>query len=185
MDAKSVYTYSWAGEHLLHKAASDGDTDSLQQLLEDGHDPMARGGPTCWLRGASDPHSRTPLHYAAKHGHLLCVRLLLKHGADPNSKDDDGYTPLHYLCQVYNPGPERHDNLRLCVESLIRCGGDVGARTNGGRCPLDIARIQKNRVCEKALWQQCMSHDTMVKFTCPCIYSRVNVKQLLECVVSK
>ena len=103
--------------------------------------------------------AKGPLHYAAKHGHLICIRLLLKHGADPNCRDIDGYAPLHYLCQVYNPGPDRHDNLRLCVKSLVRCGGDVRARTISGRRPLDIAQIQKNSVCEEEIRQQCMSCD--------------------------
>lgn len=36
----------------------------------------------------------TPLHTAAKRGHVKIVRLLLKHDADCNIQDDDGRTPL-------------------------------------------------------------------------------------------
>ena len=154
---ESVYSYSW-GEHVLHKAATEGDSQSLQQLLKEGHSPNARGGgPMCWLRGASEIHSRrTPLHYAAKNGHLLCIRLLLKYGADPNSQDSDGYTPLHYLSQIHQPGPDHHGNLKLCVASLVQCGADVRLRNNGGQSALDIALIHRNTVCQKALEQQCM-----------------------------
>ena len=152
---ESVHSYSW-GEHSLHKAASEGDAGSLQQLLENGHSPKARGGITCWLRGASETPSRTPLHYAAKSGHLICIRLLLKYGADPNSKDGDGYTPLHYLSQMFNPGSDRHDNLSQCVISLIECGANVRIRNNSGRTALEIAQTQKNAICQDALKQHCM-----------------------------
>ena len=148
-------SYDW-GEHFLHKAASEGDTSTLQQLLKEGHSPSTTGGTTCWLRGASEIHTRTPLHYAAKHGHLDCIRLLLKYGADPNSRDGDGYTPLHYLCQVYKPGRDRHDNLRQCVSSLVLCGADIRAKTNSGKTPSEIAETQRNHICREAIEKQCM-----------------------------
>ena len=150
-------SYDW-GEHLLHKAASEGDTSTLQQLLKEGHSPSTTGGTSCWLRGASEIHTRTPLHYAAKHGHLDCIRLLLKYGADPNSRDGDGYTPLHYLCQVYKPGRDRHDNLRQCVSSLVLCGANLRAKTNSGKTPLEIAETQRNAICQEAIQKQCMYH---------------------------
>ena len=152
-----VHSYYW-GEHILHQAASEGDTDGLLQLLKENYSPKATGGTTCWLRGASNIHTRTPLHYAAKHGHLLCIRLLLKYGADPNSKDGDGYTPLHYLCQIYAPTLDRREKLSLCVASLVKCGADVRFLI-GGRTLLEIAQTQKNYVCKEALRQHCMSCD--------------------------
>ena len=148
-------SYDW-GEYVLHKAASEGDTTTLQQLLEEGHSPSTTGGTSCWLRGASENHTRTPLHYAAKHGHLDCIRLLLKYGADPNSKDGDGYTPIHYLCQMHNPSQDHHDNLRQCMSSLVLCGADLRAKTNSGRTPLEIAQTQRNSICQRAIEKQCM-----------------------------
>ncbi|PVU74430.1 hypothetical protein DDW11_06035, partial [Sulfolobus sp. SCGC AB-777_G06] len=32
---------------------------------------------------------------AARNGDLIKVQTALKNGADPNAKDDDGWTPLH------------------------------------------------------------------------------------------
>ena len=148
-------SYEW-GEYILHKAASEGDRATLQQLLEEGYSPSTTGGISCWLRGASEIHTRTPLHYATKHGHLDCIRLLLKHGANPNSKDGDGYTPLHYLCQIYNPSQGHHDDLRQCVTSLVQCGADIRAKTNSGKTPLEVALTQKNSICREAIEKQCM-----------------------------
>jgi len=37
----------------------------------------------------------TPLHVAAKYGHLRVARLLLKRGSDPNVEGRNGLTPLH------------------------------------------------------------------------------------------
>ena len=39
----------------------------------------------------------TPLHLAAKKGHLKTVRLLLEHGADINAKNNIGTTPLRLV----------------------------------------------------------------------------------------
>jgi ankyrin repeat protein len=39
---------------------------------------------------------QTPLHKAVINNHINAVRLLLKHGANPNSINKKGYTPLHY-----------------------------------------------------------------------------------------
>lgn len=38
----------------------------------------------------------TGLHWAAKRGHLDIVRILLQHGADVDSKDIIGRTPLYF-----------------------------------------------------------------------------------------
>ena len=36
-----------------------------------------------------------PLHNACSFGHTDVVTLLLKHGANPNTRDNWSYTPLH------------------------------------------------------------------------------------------
>ena len=43
-----------------------------------------------------DSGGRTPLHYAAKHGHELCVRELVTLGAIIDPKTNISRTPLHY-----------------------------------------------------------------------------------------
>ena len=41
----------------------------------------------------------TPLHAASVKGHLSIASLLLKNGADPDSRDDNGGAPLHKVSQ--------------------------------------------------------------------------------------
>lgn len=144
----------WSSQ--LHQAASEGDHVLLQCLLEQGHPPNSVGGSKCWLRGASEINTRTPLHYSAKGGHLLCVRLLLRYGADPNARDGDGYTPIHYICQIHNPKSDAREGVWLCLTSLVEFGGDTTVRTNSGHTPLMLARWQKNVVCAKELLKQGM-----------------------------
>ena len=58
------------------------------------------------LRTARDSKQRTPLHHAARDGHLSCVAMLLgKHGAyklapdEVNAANVLGCTPLHFAVQ--------------------------------------------------------------------------------------
>ena len=141
----SPLSVQWS--HDLHQAAFNGDASTLQQILEQGHPPDIVGGVVCWLRGAYEVPNRTPLHYSAKRGHLRCIRLLLRHGANPNARDYDGYTPVHYVCQIHNPDDNIHDVIQQCLWSLIEFGADTKLRTKSGHTPLDIAKQQKNAVC--------------------------------------
>lgn len=67
----------------LHKAAQDGDTDTVKQLLLDGAAVDSLNG-----EGA------TPLHWAAFKGRIEVAELLIKQGADVNALTKKGSTPL-------------------------------------------------------------------------------------------
>jgi ankyrin repeat protein len=49
-----------------------------------------------WL-DARDRQGHVPLHYAAWHGHVGCVELLLRQRANPDEMSHEGLTPL-MLC---------------------------------------------------------------------------------------
>jgi ankyrin repeat protein/beta-lactamase regulating signal transducer with metallopeptidase domain len=63
------------------------------------------------------------LHEAASDGDIEQVKLLISKGADINSKDPDGQTPLHLAA--------RHGQIRV-AELLIAKGADVNARDKRG-----------------------------------------------------
>lgn len=67
----------------LTTAAGRGDAAGVERAL-------ARGA------ASGEPNARgwTALHLAARQGHLEVVRVLLRHGADPNVQDNFGCTPL-------------------------------------------------------------------------------------------
>ena len=43
---------------------------------------------------------RTPLHFAAAHGKLDCLLILLRSGATLTAKDELGYTVLHHAASI-------------------------------------------------------------------------------------
>jgi len=66
----------------VHAAATQGDRETMQLLLDRGADPNAR-----------QQMDYTPLHGSAGRGDIETARLLIAHGADPRAKASDGKTP--------------------------------------------------------------------------------------------
>jgi len=71
-----------------------------------------------------------PLQSAVAAGHAEIVRMLLKHGADPNVREQGGSTPLHAAAQN---GDE--DMIRI----LLFGGSDLNIKNDEGKTPLDLA----------------------------------------------
>jgi ankyrin repeat protein len=71
---------------------------------------------------------RTNLHKAAFDGNAERVKELLKKGADPNTKDKKGRTPLHWAAPY-----KGHVEV---VKLLLEHGADPNIKNKYGRTPL-------------------------------------------------
>lgn len=66
------------------------------------------------------------LQDASRLGSLVDVDAALAYGADPNHRDDSGYTPLFYAAQGNSPD---------CIRRLVAHGADVNAPTGSALPP--------------------------------------------------
>ena len=71
-----------------------------------------------------------PIQSATAAGHAKIVRMLLENGANPNVREQGGYTPLHAAAQN---GDEE------MIRALIFGGADLNIKSDDGRTPLDLA----------------------------------------------
>lgn len=72
-----------------------------------------------------------PIQSAVAGGHASIAGMLIKNGADPNAREQGGYTPLHAAAQNGD-----RDMIRL----LLYGGADLDLRSNDGKTPLDLAQ---------------------------------------------
>ena len=142
----------------LHVAVDAGHVQSTKLLLQKGasvdvterssieHTPLhlaAEGGhrtvgELLITHGANaektDTNGHNALHLAARGGHEGFINLMLdKTAIDINSRDNDGWTPLHHACAKEKP---------LAIMLLIEKGADVNAVDNDGMTPLHRAMTE-------------------------------------------
>jgi len=74
----------------------------------------------------------TPLHYAADHGHVDILHLLVENGADLEAQGNIGRRTLHFAAS--------NGHLPFIQELLSRYHVDINARDNFGFTALRVAR---------------------------------------------
>lgn len=79
---------------------------------------------------SNNPLKVTPLHSAAAGGHLNIAALLLEHGADPNLRQNGGFTPLHSAAQ---------NGQVDMLKALLLNGADLTVTNDEGKSALDMA----------------------------------------------
>lgn len=149
----------------LHSAASDGDTAALQRALD-----AAQDGPD-----ERDATGNTALIWAADRGHLACVEMLLKAGADANARGLVGNSALHRAARNGHAGVTREliasgavagryngkmqTELHMAsfyqhldvVRQLLEAGANPALPDRKGRCPAeDTASEEVRAELEKA-----------------------------------
>ena len=82
------------------------------------------------LAGCGPPVPDISIYDAVEDGNIEVVKQHLAAGTDVNSKDKDGWTPLHEAAS------EGHNKI---VELLIAKGADVNVKNDDGKTPLDAA----------------------------------------------
>ncbi|XP_066587988.1 tonsoku-like protein [Prorops nasuta] len=117
------------GETQLHIACINGNIDTVEKLLEEGHPTDVR-----------DHCGWTPLHEAANHGYVEIARLLIKNGANVNDRGGNycgGVTPIHDAASCGHVP-------MICL--LMECGSDLSLKTEEGSTVLDCLEDWRERV---------------------------------------
>ena len=111
----------------LYYAALCGFCGLVEHLIAvDSRDVNSRGG----------SHT-TPLHASSVRGHLDIALLLLKNGADPNSRDSRDRVPLHRVSQC-GQLVMMESSLEI-ARLLVNSGANVNAADDEGTTPLHAA----------------------------------------------
>jgi ankyrin repeat protein len=121
-DPQLVSAWSPDGFTALHLAAFFGQEAVAKLLLQHGADVQL---------AARNPMQVAPLHAAAAGHNLPLVRILLEHGAQPNARQQKGYTPLHSAAQ---------NGDKVMVELLLANGADRTLANDDGKTPAQTAK---------------------------------------------
>lgn len=172
----------------LHLSAFSGSTKCIKWLINQGcdlnpsteqlsplHYAVLGNSPEAVkvLLGAGSILSDTVLHYAARAGSAECLRMLLNQGADPNTLDHYGLTPLHISADKGNvqlvklllnipklgidiPTKEKGNTaLHFAAESgsvdivelLLNKGANIFIKNIKGQIPLHLASKSQSAEC--------------------------------------
>lgn len=103
-------------------------TDFYQQLNK--HD----------YRNLYDKKGRSAVHVAAKHNHMLNIRIMAQRGYAISHQDNRGRTPMHEAAINFQ---------YLAILELLALKADYKTEDNDGNRPLDLLRYDKNKTYDR------------------------------------
>jgi ankyrin repeat protein len=116
-----VSAYSEDGFQPLGLACYFGHLDSAEYLVKAGAPINSH---------SNNALKAAPIQSATAGGHRKVVKMLLENRANPNIREQGGYTPLHAAAQN---GDEE------MIRTLLFGGADMNLKSDNGKTPLDIA----------------------------------------------
>ncbi len=146
-DDPSVLNIKRGFGSLMNVAFEYDQLETAKLLMRRGYSlPIPMGGSDEWIRwavgqGANVNGPRNdgwPLNHQAGHGRMKGVATLLELGADPNTQDEEGNTPMHRLAQ--------RGTGRELARLLLEHGADLSIRNVKGETPMDLAAKAKQPV---------------------------------------
>jgi len=109
-------------ESALHEAAATDRIDVMEFLLERRNEHLEVD--------SVDSEGRTPIHVAAREGHVRVIEFCVSMGGNPNCADSKGWTPLHYAAWKGHV---------KAVECLLECSNVKGVKDREGRTAFCVA----------------------------------------------
>ena len=132
-DPGAAKAFSPDGFPVLGLAVFFGHATLAELFLAAGADPCA---------ASTNAMCVAPIHSATSRGDAAMVKKLLELGADPNAKQQSGWTALHNAASQGN----------VEVVRLLRAkGADLAARTDDGKTAADLAAERGHTVLAESL----------------------------------
>lgn len=100
---------------------------------------------------STNSQGRTPLECAIMSSWptFIMLQILLEGGANPNKKDRNGNTPLHYLAMTHITKAKFIERIHLLIDS----GADINQKNNAGLTPLNFALTKNHAVMAEFLFE--------------------------------
>ncbi|MCJ1464991.1 hypothetical protein MMC07_003606 [Pseudocyphellaria aurata] len=114
-----------AGFCALHAAAKSSEAHWTRILLQESVPASL----------AENSNKMTPLHYAAVHGSVEIMDLLLDNDAELDLQDSSGWTALHYTAR---------NNWKDCALLLLNKGSSLRTRDGKGCTPLSVSLLRNS-----------------------------------------